>query len=182
MIDAVFLGTGGMMPLPNRWLSSLLIRVNGHLTLFDCGEGTQIAWRNRVGLPAPRSNLHLAHACGPYCGVAGTCTRSRMPVERSQSAYSDPRVRRRRERASRDCAVLSCRSSGNRAGGERFATVVCSVPANRGPRLPVLAYRVDLVRGRAFLPDRARALGVPIDLWSQLQLVSPSLGMVGCDS
>ncbi|HEX2282590.1 MAG TPA: MBL fold metallo-hydrolase, partial [Thermomicrobiales bacterium] len=34
-----------MMPLPGRWLSSLLIRVNGHLTLFDCGEGTQVAWR-----------------------------------------------------------------------------------------------------------------------------------------
>src|SRR3954471_22254923 len=45
MIDAVLLGTGGMLPLPSRWLSCLVIRVNGQLTLFDCGEGTQIAWR-----------------------------------------------------------------------------------------------------------------------------------------
>ena len=37
----------------------------------------------------------------------------------------------------------------------------------------MLAYRVDLARGRAFLPDRARALGVPIDLWSQLQAGEP---------
>jgi ribonuclease Z len=44
-IDAVLLGTGGMMPLPGRWLSSLLIRAGGEVTLFDCGEGTQIAWR-----------------------------------------------------------------------------------------------------------------------------------------
>jgi hypothetical protein len=29
MIDAVLLGTGGMMPLPERWLSSVLVRVNG---------------------------------------------------------------------------------------------------------------------------------------------------------
>src|SRR5688572_3417795 len=45
MIAAVLLGSGGMLPLPGRWLSSLAVRVNGTLTLFDCGEGTQIAWR-----------------------------------------------------------------------------------------------------------------------------------------
>ncbi len=45
MIDIALLGTGGMMPLPRRWLSSLLVRVGGDVILFDCGEGTQIAWR-----------------------------------------------------------------------------------------------------------------------------------------
>ena len=55
LIDVVLLGTGGMMPLPHRWLSSLLIRVGGHQILFDCGEGTQIAWREAGwGLPATR--------------------------------------------------------------------------------------------------------------------------------
>jgi ribonuclease Z len=39
--------------------------------------------------------------------------------------------------------------------------------------LPVLAYRIDLSRGRAFLPERARALGVPMSLWSQLQAGEP---------
>src|SRR5215831_12592944 len=34
-----------MMPLPNRWLSSVLIRFKSHLILFDCGEGTQISLR-----------------------------------------------------------------------------------------------------------------------------------------
>ncbi len=42
VIDALLLGTGGMLPLPDRWLSSLLIRCGGELILFDCGEGTQI--------------------------------------------------------------------------------------------------------------------------------------------
>jgi Metal-dependent hydrolases of the beta-lactamase superfamily III len=42
MIDVCLLGTGGMMPLPNRWLTSLLIRYNGRMILIDCGEGTQI--------------------------------------------------------------------------------------------------------------------------------------------
>src|SRR4030081_1383064 len=34
-----------MMPLPNRWLSSVLLRYQGRLILFDCGEGTQISLR-----------------------------------------------------------------------------------------------------------------------------------------
>jgi ribonuclease Z len=42
MLDVCLLGTGGMMPLPNRWLASLLIRCNGRMILIDCGEGTQI--------------------------------------------------------------------------------------------------------------------------------------------
>ncbi len=43
MIDICLLGTGGTVPLPNRWLTSLLVRWNGHELLVDCGEGTQIA-------------------------------------------------------------------------------------------------------------------------------------------
>lgn len=42
MLDVCLLGTGGMMPLPNRWLTALLIRYNGRKLLIDCGEGTQI--------------------------------------------------------------------------------------------------------------------------------------------
>ena len=42
MIDVCLLGTGGMMPLPGRWLTSLLLRFNGKMYLIDCGEGTQI--------------------------------------------------------------------------------------------------------------------------------------------
>jgi ribonuclease Z len=32
-----------MMPLPHRWLTSLMLRYNGSSLLIDCGEGTQIA-------------------------------------------------------------------------------------------------------------------------------------------
>lgn len=42
MIDVCLLGTGGVMPLPGRWLSSALIRYNGRMILLDCGEGTQV--------------------------------------------------------------------------------------------------------------------------------------------
>lgn len=43
MLDVCLLGTGGMMPLPRRWLTSLLLRYNGKCILIDCGEGTQLA-------------------------------------------------------------------------------------------------------------------------------------------
>ncbi len=42
MLDVALLGTGGMMPLPNRFLTSLLLRLNGKMLLIDCGEGTQV--------------------------------------------------------------------------------------------------------------------------------------------
>ncbi len=45
MLDVALVGTGGTFPLPNRWLSSVLIRYGSHLVLFDCGEGTQISLR-----------------------------------------------------------------------------------------------------------------------------------------
>ncbi len=47
MLDVCLLGTGGMMPLPNRWLTSLLARYNGSSILIDCGEGTQIAIKEK---------------------------------------------------------------------------------------------------------------------------------------
>lgn len=35
------------MPLPYRWLTSLLVRYNGSSLLIDCGEGTQIAMKEK---------------------------------------------------------------------------------------------------------------------------------------
>ncbi len=43
MVDICLPGTGGTMPLKSRWLSTAIMRYNGHSILFDCGEGTQIA-------------------------------------------------------------------------------------------------------------------------------------------
>ena len=43
MLDVCLLGTGGMMPLPRRYLTSFLARYNGSSLMIDCGEGTQVA-------------------------------------------------------------------------------------------------------------------------------------------
>ena len=47
MLDVCLLGTGGMMPLPGRFLTSCLTRFNGSSLLIDCGEGTQVALRKK---------------------------------------------------------------------------------------------------------------------------------------
>lgn len=47
MLDICLLGTGGMMPLPNRRLTSLMTRLNGSSLLIDCGEGTQVAIKEK---------------------------------------------------------------------------------------------------------------------------------------
>ena len=41
MLDVCLLGTAGMMPLPNRWLTALSLKYNGSNCLIDWGEGTQ---------------------------------------------------------------------------------------------------------------------------------------------
>lgn len=47
MLDICLLGCGGMMPLPHRWLTALMVRYNGSTVLIDCGEGTQIAIKEK---------------------------------------------------------------------------------------------------------------------------------------
>ena len=47
MLEVCLLGTGGMMPLPRRWLPSCMMRYNGSSILIDCGEGTQIAMKEK---------------------------------------------------------------------------------------------------------------------------------------
>ena len=61
MLDVSLLGTGGMMPLPYRWLTALMLRYNGKSILFDCGEGTQIALREKGWSPKPIDIICFTH-------------------------------------------------------------------------------------------------------------------------
>ncbi len=61
MIDVCLLGTGGMMPLPNRYLTALMVRYNGKSILIDCGEGTQIAMKKRGWSPKPIDMICFTH-------------------------------------------------------------------------------------------------------------------------
>ena len=47
MLDVTLVGTGGALPLKDRFLSSCIMKYNGNCFLFDCGEGTQISLRRQ---------------------------------------------------------------------------------------------------------------------------------------
>lgn len=61
MLDICLLGTGGMMPLPYRWLTSMMARYNGQSILIDCGEGTQIAMKEKGWSPNPIDVICFTH-------------------------------------------------------------------------------------------------------------------------
>lgn len=61
MLDVCLLGTGGMMPLPYRWLTALFTRYNGSGLLIDCGEGTQIAIKEQGWSVKPIDAVCFTH-------------------------------------------------------------------------------------------------------------------------
>lgn len=61
MLDVCLLGTGGMMPLPYRWLTSLMTRCDGSNLLIDCGEGTQVALKEKGWSPKPIDVMCFTH-------------------------------------------------------------------------------------------------------------------------
>lgn len=66
MLDVCLLGTGGMMPLPYRWLTSLMVRYNGSSLLIDCGEGTQIAVKEKGWSFKPIDVICFTHYHGDH--------------------------------------------------------------------------------------------------------------------
>lgn len=61
MLDVCLLGTGGMMPLPNRALTSLMVRYNGMNVLIDCGEGTQVSIKQQGWTVKPIDVICFTH-------------------------------------------------------------------------------------------------------------------------
>ena len=69
MLDVCLLGCGGMMPLPYRWLTALMVRFQGSSLLIDCGEGTQIAIREKGWSFKPIDTICFTHYHGDH--IAG---------------------------------------------------------------------------------------------------------------
>ncbi len=66
MLDICLLGCGGMMPLPYRWLTSLMVRYNGSSLLIDCGEGTQITIKEKGWSFKPIDVICFTHYHGDH--------------------------------------------------------------------------------------------------------------------
>lgn len=174
MLDICMLGTCGMMPLPGRWLSCALLRYGSTLTLFDCGEGTQIPWKSlgwgfrQLGAIC-FSHMHADHVAG-LPGVLFMVAHAgrKEPLD----IYGPPGTNYVVEGLRRIAAELPFPVRIHELRGDEHFVLPgrlrgsCAA-ASHG--VPCLAYRVDLDRQPAFQIEQAQALRLPVQLWSRLQ-------------
>jgi ribonuclease Z len=86
-MEAFVLGCGGMMPLPGRHLTSVLLRREGELFLFDCGEGTQVSLRALALRWKKISAIFISHTHADHItGLPGLLMLSSQ-VDRDEPLY-----------------------------------------------------------------------------------------------
>lgn len=163
-----------MMPLPGRWLSCALIRCGSTLTLVDCGEGTQIPWKSlgwgfrQLGAIC-LTHMHADHVAGlpgVLFMVAHAGRTEPLDIYGPPGTnYVVDGLRRIVPELPFPLQIRELKS------GEQFSLPgelrgSCVAAAHS---VPCLAYRFELERNPAFLPEQAQALGLPVQLWSRLQ-------------
>jgi len=178
MLDVCLLGTGGMQPLPGRRLSATLVRVGRALILLDCGEGTQVAVRERGwGLrnltTILLTHMHADHVLG-LPGLLLTLAHAGKGGEEPLTIYGPkPLVE-----VVRGLLVVAPRLPYplhlvTLAGGETVTppgvdgVIVTTLLLDHA--VPCLAYALEAPRAPRFDASRARALGVPLPWWRRLQ-------------
>lgn len=176
-LEAFVLGCGGMMPLPHRHLTSVLLRREGELFLFDGGEGTQISIR-RLNLRWKKitavfvSHMHADHVTG----LPGILMLSSQ-VDREEPLYifGPPKIADYIETSRRsldmyinyEIVVREIVEPGVVWKGEGFS--IRAFPLRHTKTCYGYALEEE-ARPGAFHPDRALELGVPRGpLWSTLQ-------------
>lgn len=176
-MEAFILGCGGMMPLPYRHLTSVLLRREGDCFLFDGGEGTQVSLK-RLNLKWKKidaifvSHTHADHVTG----LPGILMLSSQ-VDRTEPLYiyGPPKIK---EYIETSRSVLDMYI--NYPIIVKEITAPCVV--HSGKDFYIRAFPLDhtktcvgytleeLDRPGEFNPQKARELGVPCGpLWSQLQ-------------
>ena len=178
MLDVCLLGTAGTIPLPKRRLSATLVRVGGDLVLLDCGEGTQVALRERGwGLRRLKAifitHVHADHVLG-LPGLLLSLGFSGKGADEPLTIYGPPPL----EDVLRGLLVVAPRlpyplDVVTLSGGEAFplaglegVQVGCTQVEHD---VPCLAYSLCVYRAPRFAPERAQALGLPVTEWGRLQ-------------
>jgi ribonuclease Z len=176
-LEAFILGCGGMMPLPNRHLTSVLLRREGELFLFDCGEGTQVSLRKLNLRWKKISVIFVSHTHADHVtGIPGLLMLSSQ-VDRDDplSIIGPPRIAEYIETNRRvldmfinyEIVVKEITGPGVVYSGEGFR--VRAFPLRHTK--PCYGYTLE-EEGRPgeFHPDKAEALGVKRGpLWAALQ-------------
>ena len=174
MLEVHFLGTGAMMPLPDRRLASVLVRRNGRLLLIDCGEGTQVAVRASGWSMAKIDSILITHFHADHiAGLPGLLltmgTMGRVkPVELIGPAGLERVVRCLRVIA----PELPYELRFIEAAGPELSVLFQDARLTLielGHVLPCYGCVIEVNRAGKFDRARAEALAIPAPLWRRLQ-------------
>ena len=175
MLEFCTLGTGGTLPIPERALSSLYVRVNGRSMLIDCGEGTQVGIRRLGWGFRCLDGMLLTHYHGDHCtGIAGLLLSLEKAGRDEPFHIWGPKGLKRVIEGL--CVIVPPLSFAVTLhelppeGGELelIGLKIRAFPVDHGG-IPCFGYRLVLERGAVFDPEKATALGVPVQDWKRLQ-------------
>ena len=175
MIDVCLLGTGGMMPLPDRALTSLYVRCNGRAVLIDCGEGTQVAIRRASLRFKPIETILITHFHADHIsGLPGLLLTLGNEGRTEPLHMYGPMGLERVVNCLRIIVgelpfeiVFHELKTGEEVNFSCCGLEGVAFPLDHG--MPCFGYRLELKRAGRFDPVRAQERGVPVVLWSRLQ-------------
>lgn len=174
MIDVCLLGTGGMMPLPYRWLTSLMLRYNGSSILIDCGEGTQIAMKEKGWSPKPIDVMCFTHYHADHIsGLPGLLLGMGNADRTEPLTMIGPRGLERVVNALRAIApelpfeIIYKEINGPR---EVFSFEGYEIEAFKvNHNVTCYGYQMRVARAGKFDANKAKELEIPLQYWSRIQ-------------
>ncbi len=174
MLDICLLGTGGTLPLMNRWLTSLMVRYKGHAVLIDCGEGTQIAAQRAGVTLKPVDKILFTHLHADHIsGLPGLLLTMGNQGRTEELSIVGPVGTERAVNALRSIAPnlpFDIRVSELETEEELMYFLECDIRAFRvNHGVPCYGYSFSLPRAGRFDAARARKLAIPLPFWSRLQ-------------
>ncbi len=174
MLDICLAGTGGMMPLPYRWLTSLMLRYEGSQILIDCGEGTQIALKKRGWSFKPIDIICITHFHADHIsGLVGLLLTMGNAERTEPVTMIGPRGLEKVVNSLRIVAPELPFPIEFIELSEPSATITVRdyvITAYKAQHaIPTYGYAVGIPRAGRFQVERAQALGLPVTYWSRLQ-------------
>ncbi len=174
MLDICLAGTGGMMPLPYRWLTSLMLRYEGSQLIIDCGEGTQIALKKRGWSFKPIDIICITHFHADHIsGLVGLLLTMGNAERTEPLTMIGPRGLERVVNSLRIVAPELPFPIEFIELTEANVTITVRdyvITAYRvHHQIPTYGYAVEIPRAGRFQVERAEALGLPVQYWSRLQ-------------
>lgn len=174
MIDVCLLGTGGMMPLPYRALTSLMVRYNGMNVLIDCGEGTQVSIKQQGWSVKPIDVICFTHFHADHIsGLPGLLLTLGNADRTEPVTMIGPKRLEKIVNALRMIAPelpFPIRFIELEKEEESFTFNGLRLNAFKvNHNITCYGYSLELDRAGRFDVDRAKKLQIPIALWSRLQ-------------